>query len=134
MDSQGRLYVCGRNNNRIQVFDQEGKLLDTFPQVCVPWTILITPEDDVYVCGSSPMLWGEDPKLGIPPKNQIVLKFDTTGRVLGVWVFPMGDTGHENAGELNWVHGIAIDSYGNLYLGDIKGKRAQKFLPVRPET
>jgi hypothetical protein len=30
-------------------------------------------------------------------------------------------------GQLDWVHGIAVDSNGNLYLGDIQGKRAQKF-------
>jgi hypothetical protein len=32
------------------------------------------------------------------------------------------------AGELNWVHAIAEDSHGNLYVGDIIGKRVQKFL------
>jgi hypothetical protein len=31
------------------------------------------------------------------------------------------------SGELDWVHGIAFDSRGNLYLGDIQGQRAQKF-------
>ena len=35
------------------------------------------------------------------------------------------------SGELNWVHGIAFDSRGNLYLGDIQGQRAQKFT-LRP--
>jgi len=32
------------------------------------------------------------------------------------------------AGELNWVHGIALDSKQNLYFGDIIGKRIQKFV------
>ena len=31
------------------------------------------------------------------------------------------------SGELNWVHAVAFDSQGNLYLGDIQGGRAQKF-------
>jgi hypothetical protein len=30
---------------------------------------------------------------------------------------------------LNWAHGIALDSKGNIYAVDIKGKRAQKFVP-----
>jgi sugar lactone lactonase YvrE len=30
MDSQGRLFVADRGNNRIQIFDQDGKLLDIF--------------------------------------------------------------------------------------------------------
>jgi hypothetical protein len=39
---------------------------------------------------------------------------------------------------LAWVHGIAVDAHGDLYLGDIRGKRVQKFAfepairPVRP--
>jgi hypothetical protein len=36
----------------------------------------------------------------------------------------------ERFGEVNWVHAMAADSAGNLYLGDIKGKRAQKVSPA----
>lgn len=128
LDSKGQVYVAGRNNNRIQVFDPDGKLLRTFPQILVPWSILMTPEDEVYVCGSSPMRWGERPSLGLPPKDQLVMKFDTQGRLLELWTFPVGETGKEKPGELNWVHGIAIDADGDLYLGDIMGKRVQKFV------
>jgi len=35
-------------------------------------------------------------------------------------------------GELTWVHGIALDRQGNIYVGDIMGERAQKF--VRPQA
>ena len=40
--------------------------------------------------------------------------------------------GRGKAGEVDWVHGIAVDSKGNLYLGDIQGKRAQKFSLRKP--
>jgi hypothetical protein len=33
-------------------------------------------------------------------------------------------------GEVDWVHGMAVDRAGNLYLGDILGRRAQRFLNV----
>jgi len=33
--------------------------------------------------------------------------------------------------KLNWVHAIALDVKGNVYLGDIVGKRVQKFVPHR---
>jgi hypothetical protein len=36
--------------------------------------------------------------------------------------------GRERPGECNWAHGIAVDSCGNLYVGDIAGRRAQKFV------
>ncbi|GIT23513.1 MAG: hypothetical protein CM1200mP40_31950 [Gammaproteobacteria bacterium] len=32
MDSQGRLFVADRTNNRIQIFDQEGNFLDSWEQ------------------------------------------------------------------------------------------------------
>ena len=36
MDSAGRLFVGDRSNNRILIFDQQGKLLDTWPQFSRP--------------------------------------------------------------------------------------------------
>ena len=61
------------------------------------------------------------------------MKFDPTGRVQEVWTFPLGVTGKERPGELNWLHGIALDSHGDLYLGDIIGKRVQKFRRLAEE-
>jgi hypothetical protein len=37
-----------------------------------------------------------------------------------------------DAGELDWLHGMAVDDSGNLYLGDIKGHKAQRFVIRRP--
>jgi len=133
LDSRGRLYVADRNNVRVQVFDQDGTYLDEWRDLIVPWHVWITPGDEVYVCGSSPMRWagklGVLPGLmvGIPPKDQVLLRFTTGGRALALWTFPMGAEGRERPGELNWVHGMGVDSRGNVYLGDIQGKRAQKF-------
>jgi hypothetical protein len=45
-----------------------------------------------------------------------------------LWTFPKG----QGPGELDWVHGLAVDRLGNLYLGDIQGRRAQKFLRLDP--
>jgi len=129
VDSQGRLYVADRNNVRIQVFDQEGKFLAEWRNLLVPWTVRIDQKDRIWSCGCSPMVWRkEDEVLGCPPKDQLVMCFDTTGKVLQVWTFPKGQDGQEKPGELNWVHSLAWDSQGNLYLVDIIGKRVQKFL------
>lgn len=132
LDSSGRLYVADRNNARVQVFNQSGKFLAEWRNLLVPWSISITPKDEIYICGSSPMRWGEAPEFGVPPKDQLVMKFTAEGRLLELCTFPKGEDGSEQPGELNWVHGIAVDSSGDLYLGDIMGKRAQKFM--RRET
>ena len=129
LDSQGRLYVADRNNARVQVFDQDGKLLSVWSNLIVPWGLWVTPQDEIWVCGCSPMGWRPtDNCLSCPPKDQIFMKFDTTGRALQLWTVPKGADGKEQPGELNWVHGMAVDSQGNIYATDIIGKRAQKFV------
>jgi DNA-binding beta-propeller fold protein YncE len=133
IDSQGRLYVADRNNVRVQVYDQAGKLLDSWANVIVPWGLWMTDKDEVWVCGSTPMPWREDPKypgapLSCPPKDQVVMKFNTAGRALELWTIPKGEDGQEQPGDVNWIHCLAVDSHGDLYVGDIIGKRAQKFV------
>lgn len=129
VDSQGRLYVADRNNVRIQVFDQGGRFLDQWTNLIVPWGLWMMPKDEIWVCGCSPMAWREtDDCLSCPPKDQIFMKFAATGRVLQLWTTPKGVDGAEQPGDLNWVHGVAVDSQGNIYAGDIIGKRAQKFV------
>ena len=56
------------------------------------------------------------------------MKFSPQGKLLQLWTVPKGADGLEKPGELNWVHAMAVDSKGNLYAGDIHGKRAQKFI------
>ncbi len=127
IDSKDRLYIADRNNARIQVYSVEGKLLDSWKHLLVPWSLLITNKDEIWVCGSSPMTWS-GALLGCPPKDQLVMKFDTNGKLLELQTFPKGNDGQEKPGELNWVHGIALDAKDNLFLGDINGKRLQKFI------
>jgi DNA-binding beta-propeller fold protein YncE len=129
---KGRLYVADRNNVRVQVFDTTGKFLEEWKNLIVPWGFCVTRNDEIWVCGSSPMQWGKEDALGCPPKDQIFMKFTPEGKLIQLVTLPKGQDGLERPGEVNWVHAIATDSRGNLYLGDIKGKRAQKFVMVNP--
>jgi hypothetical protein len=90
----------------------------------IPWTLWITPADEIWACGSTPAGWREDNyALATPPHDQVLVKFNSSGRVLQVWSAPLGN----QPGQLNWAHGIAMDSFGNLFCGDYYGKRVQKF-------
>ena len=137
MDSTGRLYVADRNNTRIQVYSQAGKLLDSWGDLIIPWGFWMTADDQLWVCGCSPMPWLEHPDypgapLSCPPKDQILLRFDTGGRVRQLWTLPKGEDGQEQPGDVNWLHAMALDSRGNIYVGDIIGKRAQKLVRHDP--
>jgi hypothetical protein len=133
LDSKGRVYVADRNNVRIQVFTADGKLVDEWRNLIVPWGFFMTKNDELWVCGSSPMQWRkEDNALGCPPKDQIFMKFNPQGKLLHLFALPKGLDGLERPGEVNWVHCIAMDSRGNMYLGDIIGRRAQKFVMRTP--
>ena len=52
MDSRGRLFVGDRENNRIQIFDQDGTSLDEWRQFGRPSGIAITRDDTIYVADS----------------------------------------------------------------------------------
>lgn len=138
VDSKGVLYIADRNSGRIQLFNQEGKFLDHWSNVLMPWGLSVTPQDELWVCGSSPHWWyrhGQYPEY----KDQLFMRFNTEGRVLQSWTLPLGnigtnkdmpDTSKLKPGETVGAHCIAQDSNGNVYVGDIYGERAQKFVPV----
>lgn len=133
IDSKERLYVADRNNARVQVFNTDGKFLTEWRNLLVPWVITITKNDEIWISGSSPMPWREkDAVLSCPPKDQLVMRFDADGRVQQLWTLPRGQEGTSVPGEVDWLHGIGVDSQGNLYVGDIMGKRAQKLVRRTP--
>jgi DNA-binding beta-propeller fold protein YncE len=135
VDSRGRVYVADRNNARVQVFEGNGTFVDQWLNIVVPCSFGMTRKDELWICGTSPMLWrDEDGMLGYPPKDQLVMKFNTAGKMLQLWSFPMGEDGKEKPGDLNWIHGLAADSKGNLFAVDVMGKRVQKFGLVPSET
>ena len=51
-DSQGRLFVGDRGNNRVVIFDQDGKYIDAWSQFSRPSGIYIDKSDNLYVADS----------------------------------------------------------------------------------
>ena len=65
---------------------------------------------------------------GLPTPGQLLLKLNPTGRILEVAAFPHVEDGREQAGDLNWFHGVSLDRCGNGYAGDSIGRRVQKII------
>ena len=51
-DSQGRLFVADRSNNRIQIFDQQMRFVDDWRHFGRPSGVAITSDDTLYVSDS----------------------------------------------------------------------------------
>jgi sugar lactone lactonase YvrE len=102
--------VGDRENNRIQVFDTDGKFLKQFTNVGAPWAVCITP-------GPKQVLYTSDSRPGH------IYKLDLDGNILGVF----GQAG-KRPGEFGWVHEMACPTENTLYVAEILNWRVQKLV------
>jgi len=110
LDAQGRVFVADRENNRIQVFDPDGKYLRQM-EGFAPYGLFITPDQILFVAD------------GVANK---VLKMTLEGKILATW----GVTGAE-PGNFQLPHMLTVAKDGAVYVTEITGKRLQKFVPVQ---
>jgi DNA-binding beta-propeller fold protein YncE len=110
VDRSQRVFVADRNNNRIQIFDAQGKFLDQWTNVRSPAFLMVAADNKSLWVASN----GEDR----------IVKYDMNGMLQTYWGvhgrFP---------GALDDLHHFAVDSAGNLYIADCFNNRVQKFIP-----
>lgn len=115
----GLVYVCDRLNNRVQVFQTDGRFVKEF--VVEVNTAGNGSVWDLVLSRDAAQRWLF---LADGRNNQIV----TLARDSGAVQATLGRPGRY-AGEFHWVHDLAIDAQGNLYAGEVdSGKRAQRFV------
>ena len=109
VDKDSRVFICDRENNRLQLFDDQGNFLEEWTGMRMPGDLWIT-DDTVYVIeqgpGSGVSIWSID------------------GTLITRWY------GNEGAGEGTILsgHGICVDSQGSIYVTEIgDGQRVSKF-------
>jgi DNA-binding beta-propeller fold protein YncE len=109
LDSRGRLFVGDRENNRIQIFDQEGRLLDEWRQFGRPSGIAITADDTIYVADSES---GPDSGANELPgiRKGIRVGNARTGAVTA-FIEDMESTTSEHSG----AEGVGVDRQGHVY-------------------
>ena len=109
MDSQGRLFVGDRENNRIQIFTQEGKFVDEWHQFGRPSGIFITADDRIYVADSeSGPDTGAGELMGIKKGVRIGSAKDGSVDFFIEDMEPLRDD-HSGA------EGVGVDVNGNVY-------------------
>jgi DNA-binding beta-propeller fold protein YncE len=109
-DAEGRVYVADRENDRIQVFDGEGKFLKAFTNIGAPWAICIT-------AGPNQVLYTSDSQPGT------IYKLDLDGNILGHF-----GTAGKLLGQFGWVHEISCSQKNTLYVGELLNWRVQKIV------
>ncbi len=117
MDSRGRLFIGDRSNNRIQILDQNGKLLDTWSQFSRPSGLYIDRQDNIYVADSES---GSVAPAHAEWKRGIRIGSARDGTLTAVIPDPAETTRGTSAAE-----GVAADSKGNVYGAEV-GPRALK--------
>lgn len=114
VSSDNRIYVVDSENNRVQIFDQEGHFINTFGskgkengQFRIPYGIAIGTDGRLFVTDS---------------KNSRVQVFDKDGRFL----YSFGRDGSRD-GELSYPMGIAADNQERLFVVDSGNNRVSIF-------
>ena len=105
IDSKQRVIVGDRENDRIQVFDLDGQLLEIWPGFA-PYGIALDSSQRIFVADGR--------------ASQIV-QLNDAGRI----DLRLGSKGHA-LGQFELPHMLAIDSAGSIYLAEVGGQRFQK--------
>src|SRR5262245_3419156 len=106
LDAKGRVYVGDRENNRVQIFDGEGRFLGQWAESGAPYGLFLAG-DRLFVADGR--------------ANWV--------RVLGPDGKPLGRFGEKGtaAGQFQMPHMLCVDSRGDVYVAEVNNKRVQKF-------
>ena len=119
MDSRGRLFVCDRNNNRIQIFDQDGNFLEALTRYSRPSGIWIDKDDNIYVADSE--------------SESVSKNHDGWKRGIRIGSLRDGSVKYfipdpvEKATSTSAAEGVAVDAAGNIYGAEVGPKRLMRY-------
>src|SRR5262245_54852534 len=123
MDSQGRLFVGDRNNNRIQIFDQNGKFLDEWKQFSRPSGVFIDKNDTIYVTDSE-----SNTRRHPNWKRGIRIGSARDGKVTAFIPDPEPNPDSGPGAGTSAAEGVAADSQGNVYGAEVGPRALKKYV------
>ena len=120
MDSEGRIIIADRGNNRIQIFDQEGNLLAVWTQFGRPSTVFVDTKGIIYAGdGMSNDQWNPGWERGI-----------RMGDIETGWITAFIPDSEAPTG--TGVEFLGVDFQGNIYAGEVGRQRLVKYVRFRP--
>ena len=112
IDREDRLYVADREAHRVQVFDADGTFITMWNNVHRPCGLTVGPDGNIYI--------GELNGVGLvqdcPGYGHRVSIYSPQGELLARFGDPEE---REEPGKFIAPHGIAVDSRGDVYVGEV---------------
>lgn len=128
-DDAGWVYIADRESHRIQVFDGRGRYETQWNDLHRPSGLFTSrgPDPVTYVGEMGPYLASN---LGWPNLGPRISIVSSKGRILArLAVSPSAGTG---AGQFISPHSIAVDSRGDIYVGDVAYTGWPSLFPGQP--
>ena len=111
-DAEGRVYIADRESHRVQIFDDQGNYIDQWNNLHRPCGLHIQG-DQAYI---GQLLTHLAVNADYPNLGACVSIHDLTGRRLA----KLGEAlPGEAPGQFTTPHGLAVDSRGDLYVGEV---------------
>ena len=115
--TDGRVFVCDRENDRIQIFSPDGELLHIWSGLTRPGDLFIDPHGHVFV---GEMAWepGATSMAGRPygeVRTPQMSVRDLDGQLITRW----GGPDPCAPGSFASPHGLWLDSHGDLYVAEV---------------
>jgi DNA-binding beta-propeller fold protein YncE len=123
IDTRGRIFVADRSNNRIQLFDQEGKFLQIWTQFGTPSGIFFDDQDQIYVADS------ESDLVNNPGWEQGIRIGDA--RTGWVKYFILDQGGNPNSTTGSGPEFVTVDRHGSVFGGEPRPRVLRKYVKVR---
>jgi trimeric autotransporter adhesin len=122
-DGLGNVYVADLGNNRIQKIASNGAAITLLSQLNMPRNVLADNAGNLYFSE-----FGGHRVRRIGPDGSVTLIAGTGTSGFG------GDGGNATAAQLSFPAGLALDTYGNLYIADSGNNRIRKISGGRIST
>jgi DNA-binding beta-propeller fold protein YncE len=123
IDSRGRLFVADRENNRIELFDQEGTYLDEWRQFGRPSGIAIGADDRIYVADSE-----SGPDTGAHELSGI-RKGIRIGSALDGSVTAFIEDTESTRSDHSGAEGVGVDRAGDVYGAVVRRQMLERHVP-----